>query len=183
MFAALGLALSFLVLLPAASYACSCVQLDTAQHVNHADVVVRGTIDSREESLLSKIRGNPDEVTYPVTVTGVYKGSAGRTIEVHSAGSGASCGLEFIRYGEEYVVFAGTGEDGESGGQLWASLCGGTAEATPALTEEVEALTGPPSAPDGDAAPVGQDRPLWPWAFGLVAAGAGIGILRRRRSG
>jgi hypothetical protein len=183
--AALGLALSYLVLSPTQAFACSCALSTTDEFVDLADVVVRGTIDDSTVS---------DPVTYTVSVAETYKGEAAGTLEVLSAASGASCGLEHVRLGESYVVFA---ED--DGGRLWASLCGGTAPATPALVAEVEAATSPgaeTSAPSGvpTAAPAGQavasargdgeppaGRSPWPWLTGIAGVGAVVAYAARRR--
>lgn len=54
----------------------------------------------------------------------------------------ASCGLENIRIGEEYVVFAYTSDQYRDPDQLWANLCGGTRPATPAFVSEVEESVG-----------------------------------------
>ncbi len=183
---ALGLALSFLVLSPTQAFACSCVLSTTEEHVDRADVVVRGTIEDSTPT---------DPVTYTVSVAETYEGDATGTLEVLSTASGASCGLENVRLGASYVVFA---ED--DGGRLWASLCGGTAPATPALLAEVEAATGPGAAtpaPSGvpTAAPAGQagatgggddeppaDRSLWPWLAGVAGVGAVVAYAARRRA-
>lgn len=202
--AALGVALASLVLVPGTAFACSCVRLSTAEQVDNADVVVRGTIDSREGPPPAKIRSSADPVTYLLTVVETYKGQESGTVAVRSALSGASCGLENVRLGEEYVVFANSsGENGASGG-LWANLCGGTAPATPALVSAVEAavVSGPGTpAPSvvpsevpagqvsaGDQGPAALDEEpdgvWWPWVagaalLGLVGAVAGW----RRRAG
>jgi hypothetical protein len=189
--AVLGLALSFLVLAPAPSFACSCAQMATDGQVKTADVVVRGTVESRSPA-------DPDpagEVTYAVDVTDVYKGSAPRHLEVRSPASGASCGLENIDLGREYVVFAYEGTGAERG-ELWANLCGGTAPASPALVREVERSTGAPAPPTAgstgpearstDQAAAAAGAPVWPWAAGgvFVLGGAtGALVLRRRRAG
>lgn len=52
--------------------------------------------------------------------------------------SGASCGLEWMRVGVRYLVYA-TSEDGE----LWASLCGGTAPAKQAPVDRVAEISQP----------------------------------------
>lgn len=201
LFAATALALVALVLVPAPSYACSCAQSTPREHVERADVVVRGTVDSREGPAPAKIRSSRDEVTYVVTVAEVYRGDPPRPLEVHSVESGASCGLENIRLGDEYVVFANQGTDPGNEGELWASLCGGTAPATPRLVTAVEAVTGPgtgPSAsdlptdvpagtagvatPDLGDSPAGSGLPTQAWSLGLgVAAVAIAGAVISRR--
>jgi hypothetical protein len=189
---ALGLAFSFLALTPAPSFACSCAHMSTDSHVRTADLIVRGVVAGRTPD-------SADTVRYAVDVTGVYKGRASRDLEVRSAASGASCGLENVALGREHVVFANT----EGTGEIWANLCGGTAPATPALVEDVERVTGAPRPP-ADGAPAdgstggGTDQadeadradraeatasrdgtegpPTWAWLTGaalLIAAAAG----------
>ena len=180
--AVLGLAVSFLLLSPAPSFACSCAQMATDGQVKTADVVVRGVM----EQMSPADPGPSGNVTYTVDVADVFKGVAPRDLEVRSAASGASCGLENVDLGRDYVVF--TYRD-EASGKLWANLCGGTAPATPALVDAVERVTGAPVAPSGG--PEGdQDRdataaagpggpPTWVWPVGgvLVAGAAAGGVL------
>jgi len=195
--AVLGLALSFLLLSPAPSFACSCAQMATDGQVKTADVVVRGAM----KQMSPADPGPSGNVTYTVDVGAVFKGVAPRDLEVRSAASGASCGLENVDLGREYVVF--TYRD-EASGRLWANLCGGTAPATPALVDAVERVTGAPAAPSaeprgGSSDPGDQDRdataapgsggpPTWVWPAGgvLVAAAAAGGtflrVLTRRAS-
>lgn len=194
LFAATALALVALVLVPAPSYACSCAQSTLQEHVDRAEVVVRGTVDSREGPENARVRSSMDEVTYAVTVAEVYRGDPPVPLEVHSVESGASCGLENIRLGDEYVVFADEGTGPGNEGELWANLCGGTASATPELVAAVEAATGPgagppasdvptdipagavgpatPATPATTGTPGGSGSPTRAWSLGLGAAAA-----------
>jgi len=199
----LALALVWLVLVPTASYACSCAQAGAADHVERADVVVRGVVEDRREHRGGRVRSSGDPVTYRVSVTETYKGQTGASLDVLSVASGASCGLEGIRLGEEYVVFASRdarlGWGGTGDRNLWANLCGGTAPATPGLVAAVTAATTvdaatpavPTAAPagrSGDAASSAAADASSP-GRGLVAVGAGgvllalavVGWLRSRR--
>ena len=110
---------------------------DTATHVKRADVVVTGTVTDVVSLSSQRATG------YVVDVDRVFKGEAGSTLEVLSEGSGASCGLENVKPGRRYVMFAGhqtiEGNDSE---RLWANLCGGTGPATPKLVAAVESATG-----------------------------------------
>lgn len=138
-----------LVVLPAApSSACSCVQGTPQEYVDSADVVVLGTVTDRQGPPLRPVMSSGDPATYTVQVEQVFKGDVPPTAYVLSADSGASCGLEGVEEGGRYVVFAD-----RSGGELWASLCGGTAPADPRLLDEVVAASGPPQAPDPRAEP------------------------------
>lgn len=144
--------LSFVLLTAAPSVACSCAGMSTAEHVEWSDVVVAGTIDSREESDVPAVTST---VAYAVTVAATFKGEADGTIEVISHGDGASCGLEEIRLGEDYVVFAKHQTImGEPSDRLWTSLCSGTALATPQLAAEVEAAAVDGPSPPSTATPM-----------------------------
>jgi hypothetical protein len=142
--AALIGAVSFVLLTAAPSAACSCASMSTAEHVEESEVIVVGSVDTREESDVPAVT---DTVAYTMTVDRTLKGEADETIEVISHSSGVSCGLEEIRLGEDYVVFAShTTIMGDSSDHLWTGLCTGTALATPELVTEVEAavVDGPP---------------------------------------
>lgn len=135
--------LALVVVVPAApAHACSCAMLSSAQKVENADVVVRGTITGLDDP------GGLDSghlVTWEVAVAEVYRGAAAATTFVRSASDGASCGIE-VQEGREYLLFAR-----RVGGDLRAGLCGGTTPASAALVAEVEHLTGPGSPPQGGA--------------------------------
>ncbi|MGH3362084.1 MAG: hypothetical protein ACRDOM_06460 [Nocardioides sp.] len=137
---AMLVALAGLVLLsPAPAWACSCAPPPTGaeEFTTSADVVIVGTITHREPPP-EPVSSTLDPATYTVAVSRVMRGEAGPTTWVLSAMSGASCGLEGIELGEEYVVFAD-----REGGELWANGCGGTQLATPGFVADVEAVTGP----------------------------------------
>jgi hypothetical protein len=210
--AVIGLALSLLALTPSASFACSCPGLTTAEQVEAADVVVRGTVDSRRPPATG-VRRSADPVTWSVTVAEVFKGTTDAAMQVRSASSGDSCGLEGIRLGEEYVVFAIEDSRPTGDGLLWANLCGGTAPTTPGLVRQVDAAaagpvtapvdvpaTAPPDVPGtrdvtpgGDrtestagSADLRDDGPVWPWVTGLLGLGLAAGtlavVVARRRA-
>ena len=135
--------------------------------------------------------GGPAQ-SYRLAVTDVYRGAAASTTWVGSAAEGASCGLEGLQPGREYVVFAQ-----ERAGGLWASLCGGTATADPAVVAELEAAAGPAHAPvlapsgsaterlPGATAPASERPWLGPLLGGLalavVLAAALVVVVRRGR--
>ncbi|NNM46086.1 hypothetical protein [Knoellia koreensis] len=139
------------------AWACSCAALTPAQAVAKADVVFRGTLTGVEDVPSGPVLTSKDPVNYTFTVGTAYQGSVERVAVVQSPRSGASCGLEGMEPGREYVVF------GESkGAGTLAELCGGTATATPAFVADVEAAAGPghepvalPAAPD----PATKDQP------------------------
>jgi hypothetical protein len=154
------------------------------------------------------VQDSAGEVTYAVRVDGVYKGSAPRDLTLHAPASPASCGLENVALGREYVVFAyeGTGSDR---GELWTNLCSGTAPASAQLVAEVEQVAGEPEPPsphdevptgpgagqagdpaagtssgpaDGPAEPAGP--PVWVWPAGLaLLAAVAVGAAAVRRHG
>jgi hypothetical protein len=193
------LLLAALLVLPTSpAWACSCVALTTAQAVAHADVVLSGTLEEVDQprGLVEPSSGAPAQ-SYRFAVSEVYEGSAPATSWVGSAQHGASCGLEGLEPGREYVVFAQ-----ERGDTLWASLCGGTGVATSGLVSEVEAVAGPgrdpvgagplgagttaPLArPAGATAPAGERAWQVPLAGGLLLAlglaGALVVVVRRGR--
>lgn len=177
---------ALLVLPTSPAWACSCVDLTTAQAMAHADVVLAGTLEEVAEPRgLSEPSSGAPAQSYRFAVSEVYEGSASATNWVGSAKDGASCGLEGLEPGREYVVFAQ-----ERGDTLWASLCGGTGAATSGLVSEVEAVAGPGRDPVsagsvGASAPTGEGAWQVPLVGGLllalVLAGALVVVVRRGR--
>lgn len=140
--AALG-ALSMVIVGAGPAFACSCVMADTATHVGQAEVVVAGTVVETVPPRQKHVMSSMDPVTYVVDIDEAFKGDTGPVVEVLSASSGASCGLENVEVGERYVVFAShESMEGQAADQLWANLCGGTDRATPKLVAAVEEVTG-----------------------------------------
>lgn len=141
--------------------ACSCAGLGPRALVEGADTVFVGVLEDAERS--------GQTATYGFAVVEVLEGETGRTAEIHSASSGASCGLEFMDVGTTYLVVA-------SGGR--AGLCGGTREADPSYVARVEALTGPARPPAGDGpAELAPGRDDGDRDVLVVAAVAGAGLL------
>ncbi len=156
--AAVAAAVALVAVPGAPAYACSCVG-DTRDFVGWADVVVVGTVVGRHGE--GNFLGD-GTVTYTVEVDTVYEGDATSSTEVVSSGSGAACGLEGIEVGTRYVVFASHERDGE----LWASLCGGTAPASDRMVGKVQEVLGEgePPAPGGPIVP-GEG---WSWLAAWV---------------
>jgi hypothetical protein len=149
MFAAL------LVLPSTPAWACSCASPTTAQSVARADVVLRGTLEDVDESPgLNDPSSGASAVSYRFAVSEVFRGAASATTWVGSAANGASCGLEGLQPGREYVVFAQARAE-----RLWAGLCDGTALAASGLVADVEAVTGSGHEPVQPGA-VGRAAPL-----------------------
>ena len=173
---ALLVTLSVLVIAPTAAHACSCVNDSVAGHVARADLVVRGTIESRDEpgNPLRIVRSSGDEVVYRVGVDRVYKGRWGPAVEIHSVVSGASCGLE-VDVGKEYLVYAAYGQ-GASQDELWASLCGGTMSLDDSAPAELTDLFRRGEPPDRSI-PTPEDGPPTPAYLAGGVAAAGLTVL------
>lgn len=162
---------------PAAAHACSCVGGDVATYADRADVVFTGTLVEVTPPPARLFWSSGDPARYSFDVERVHQGEVGPSTEVRSAVSGASCGLEGMRTGSRYVVFA-TLDDG-----LWANLCGGTDLARPGLVRRLDRALGPARAPSSDLADqadhmavaraVESDGPGRPGVPGLGLAGAG----------
>lgn len=130
---------------PVASQACSCVSGAPRDHVEWADVVFTGALMEMEPPPRRAVMSSSDPNTYTFSVGRVLEGEVDSFAVVESAMSGASCGLEGMKVGHEYVVFATHHQ-----GRLISGLCSGTQEASPALVEQVADITGAdaPPAPD-----------------------------------
>ncbi|GAB3198970.1 hypothetical protein GCM10027062_14540 [Nocardioides hungaricus] len=141
-------ALGLVVLTPTSSVACSCAISGERQLLQYADTVFTGTLTATdvpppdEDGVVS----STDPVTYRFDVDRVLEGDVATTAEVTSARWGASCGLEGMRVGQAYVVFAST-----AGRTLEANLCGGTRPERDPFVDRIAELTGPPRPPTGDA--------------------------------
>lgn len=158
-------ALSLVVVTASPSFACSCARAGTAEYVDNAVAVFTGTVTDKEPPPKRPVMSSMDPVTYTFDVERSFKGDVASPTEVLSAMSGASCGLEGVRAGKRYVVFAHQGRSGD----LWGSLCGGTAPWSAELEADVVAATGP-GTPPADGADDPDDTADPP---GVVTAGAG----------
>lgn len=183
-----------LLVLPATSaWACSCAQMTTAQATGAADVVLLGTLTGTDgPSRLGSVWSSDDPVRYEFSVAEVFKGEAAPTTHVHSAASGASCGIEGLLPGREYVLFTQV-----KGEQLWVDLCGGSDLAASGFVADVEQITGVGRAPlqavpgdgrtplAGQAGVAGGRAWLVPLVGGgvlaIVLAGLLLGVVRRGR--
>ncbi|QDO88189.1 hypothetical protein FNH13_07405 [Ornithinimicrobium ciconiae] len=143
--AGLLLAPALVLLAPAAAMACSCAVADTETLVGYVDTIAVGELATIEAppTRADGAVDTADQVTYTVTLQTVLKGEPDNPLVFRSASHGASCGLEDMAVGRDYVFFV---RDGESG------LCDGTSRATPTLIAEVEAVTGPGQEPMARAA-------------------------------
>jgi hypothetical protein len=118
----------------------------TQDHLDGAEVVLTGTLVEIEDPPKRLLVSSTDPVTYTVSVDSVFQGDVGRDVAFTSARSGASCGLEGMDVGLQYLLFLHREGDG-----LSTSLCSGNVVASHANQAEVAAVTGPPRAPSPDA--------------------------------
>lgn len=150
--------------------ACSCAFGRMPEYVGYADEVFAGTLVDVERPSTKGIWSSNDPVTYTVEVDAVYQGDVGPTADVESAVSGASCGLDGMVVDRRYLVF--TTIDGTV---PTASLCGGTAPATPERLAAVERLLGAPTPPVAAAQDVDLQPEVRP-ATGTDDAGSGMSV-------
>jgi hypothetical protein len=174
------LALSGVLVVPSAAYACSCVAAGAGYFARHADLVLVGTVEDRDERHpLWPLSSSGDPVAYRVSVERVYQGRVGRVALIESAVSGASCGID-VEVGRDYLVYA----DRQRSRDLSASLCGGTRPADADALAAAESTIGPPTSPDANVVLPEQRASLLYPATGIalaLAAAAAIGLGRRRR--
>lgn len=175
------------------AFACSCAYQHAPGFVDGADEIFSGTLVRTEDPPEQDVMSSTDPITYTVEVDAVYRGDVGSTAVFESPMSGASCGLQGMVVGRRYLIFLST-----DGSERAASLCGGTAPATPRRVMAVERLTGAPApqsvlvdeasaASEVVASASSGDEPrqaaIWRWTIGVigVAAFLGAGLLLRRR--
>ena len=133
------------VLLPlhaAPALACSCAGPSThAESLAGADVVVSGDVVARREPPRRLRMSSGDPATYVLQVRRVHAGQAQEVLEVQTAASGASCGLELPSSGP-VLLYA----QDDDAGVLTGSLCGGSRTATDAEAVAVAGEGRPPAA-------------------------------------
>lgn len=140
--------LGLVALTPTTSFACSCAMGGPKQYAAWADAVFAGTLTEVTPPSAGAAMSSTDPVGYAFDVDLVLRGEVGASVTIQSASLGASCGLEGMRVGERYLVFAQAARDD----RLEANLCGGTQPARDGLIAKVEQVTGPGQPPM--AAPV-----------------------------
>jgi hypothetical protein len=131
-------ALGLVTLAAAPSHACSCVTGTPAQHLRWTDSVFTGTLTDIAPPPQRHVMSSTDPNTYTFDVDQSFEGDHGPRVQVKSAMSGASCGLQWMQVDVRYLVYA-TSKDGE----LWASLCGGTAPVKQAPIDRIARLSQP----------------------------------------
>jgi hypothetical protein len=118
---AIGAAAAALCLGLESAQACSCISLDARQGLADADAAFVGTLVARRQAFPSQPGGvsssaDPDIFTFRVDQ--VIKGDLGPTIEVWSARSGASCGVE-AAIGQQIGLFLRRDGTRWSSGLCW----------------------------------------------------------------
>ncbi|QSR31998.1 hypothetical protein CFI00_16070 [Nocardioides sp. S5] len=131
------------------------------------------------------VMSSADPITYTVAVDAVYRGDIGTSTTFESPMSGASCGLEGMIVDRRYLVFLSS-----DGARRTASLCDGTALATPKRIKAVARLTGAPAHPTQaaatGAAPADGESPVagtsaWVIGGGVAGVGGLLGVWFQRR--
>ncbi len=167
----------------APAFACSCAEQTPAQHAEGADVVFAGTLTDVDEPRQFPVVSSGAEATYTFDVDAVYAGDPAPATRVGSPWSGASCGLEFMKTGQRYVVFAHA-----DGKQLDAGLCGGTGLASARLEGQVSNALGPATLPDpagthgGAPPPFPSPAMAWAWVGGLFVVAVPLWWMWSRRA-
>ncbi len=155
--AAVLVALGLVVFGPGTAYACSCVVRTPTELLQGADVVVVGTVrqtGERAQPAPGELVVGPRALTYEVEVETAVKGEAvPRTVEFHSSGSSASCGIESLPADRRTVVFLQRDAEG-----LSANSCGGTGWVSAEQVRTAAGLQTDPPAGGGAEQP-GADRP------------------------
>lgn len=168
---------------PSPAFACSCVMFTPHQYVNNADLVVAGTLTEVEYAPPNSegIISSGDPTKYSVGVVAGYKGTSPEELSFTSARDGASCGVEGLLVGREYVFFLD-----EVDGAYSANLCNGTARVPEARVAKITGRSSPLPASDpvviDSAEPAQNAYPLLLPALGagaLVALGIGFVLWRR----
>ena len=146
---ALVLACSGVVLAQMPAHACKCVTESVKKDVKRADAVFTGVVVSSEtEEAGDKGR---QQTTYRIEAETLYKGDLSMArVEVTSRSN--SCGLGDLPTDRPYLWFVS-----ESGGDLSADLCGGTAKAGDQRVAKVERLLGA-GEPLGEEPPAAQEH-------------------------
>ncbi|CAA9320311.1 MAG: hypothetical protein AVDCRST_MAG34-1394 [uncultured Nocardioidaceae bacterium] len=176
---ALVTGLLLVVAAPAPAYACSCVTQSPRQFVDGADLIATATVLEVDRPGRLPLLGAGDTTTYRVRISDVYKGRAHEIVEVESASSGASCGLEGIVGGRRYVFFLQ-----RSGDSLRGSLCGGTGNVSIATVSRLLDPVADQPVAGGPATGSGHDQRLvYAGAAGAVLLAGAVWLRRRRSSG
>ncbi|KRF12413.1 hypothetical protein ASG90_15725 [Nocardioides sp. Soil797] len=199
--AVLGLAAASLVLFGAPAQACSCMAPKTDKQYAAADAVFTGSVVGATKSG----PGTSGEIVYDVEVDRSFKGDVEDTVQVATAASSASCGLEGIPKGADYLFFGVAVAERE--GMVTANLCGGSAPVRDRLVKKVEAVAGagtstpsPSAEASSSGAPTQSTEsssaadsveddsdsddgiPVWPFIGGVLVIALAAGAWAARRT-
>ncbi len=123
----------------ASALACTCAALTEEEAFAAADVVVLGVVVDSDDPFFGPIMSSADPVRYTIAVERVFKGNeVGSQVEVSTARSGASCGLE-MSIGQRWRLYA------YRDGGLQANLCGGSELLSPGSASSNPVPAGPAS--------------------------------------
>jgi len=170
---------------PSPAFACSCAMFTPREYVDNAGLAAAGALASTSSTPANSegIVSTVDPTTYTVGVRATYKGEETSRVTFTSARFGASCGVEGLKAGRQYVYFLDF-----KGGSYTANLCNGTGHVPEARVAKVTGTS--EAAPPGSPVVIDRDEPAqnaYPWllpslgAGALVALGAGLLFVRRRR--
>ncbi|WP_159884841.1 hypothetical protein [Paenibacillus puerhi] len=173
----------WLGMVPSAAHACSCAAPGSAQkqvedELTRKSAMFAGLVSQVKQPAWKISMSSADKVKVTFEVSTVWKGELGKTVEVYTARSSASCGYENFEEGKSYIVSAYLQE-----GQLETNICDLTKPLASA-SEEVAILgDGYPPTPNqaavgGGAASIAA---ILAAAAALIAVSAVI-IIRLRRS-
>lgn len=147
---------------PTPAAACTCAAQLPLQHYERADAVFTGRLVRIDKAPRGLAYRSIDPVSYDFAVERALKGAVAAQTSVGSVAGGESCGLEGMRVGERYTVFARF----ENGG-LRSGLCSGTRQGDPDPTIAYFS---------GALLPVEADRPGLA-ALALAAVGVALAVL------
>jgi len=104
----------------ATAQACSCASRPEKVHFAEADVVLEGVVTATDDPMFgAPTISTGDPITYTLVVEEVLKGEVGSRVEIVSARSSPSCGLEMMA-GQRWRVYA------LLDGELHANICSGS---------------------------------------------------------
>jgi hypothetical protein len=118
--------------------ACSCAQMNREEALSNADVAFVGVVAAIDDPSMGPMVSSGDPLRYTFALEETLKGELSGTLEVLSARSGASCGMEF-GLAQRWRVFAYVDESGH----LQSHLCSGNE----LLAEGVPISTSPTPSP------------------------------------
>lgn len=144
--------------------ACSCMAMSLSEQVERSEVMLRGMIVTIEEPRV--VSSSAEERAYAIEVTQIWRGTVGNPVRVHSAMSGASCGMEGWSVGDDVLLFGERRGDQDAA----TTLCSGSGRAEPERVKELTDLLGQP----GGASPYEPGPPRWVLP---VAVGGGVILL------